>query len=80
MMMMMIIQFNSLLLYAESTASIIIQFNWILYIYLSSQQLQGQLQTRHSVDKSNYIMDNHNIKSQSNYRQALEEKHINAEK
>jgi hypothetical protein len=25
-------------------------------------------------------MDNHNIKSKSNYRQALEEKHINAEK
>jgi hypothetical protein len=24
-------------------------------------------------------MDNHNIKSKSNYRQALEEKHINAQ-
>jgi hypothetical protein len=44
------------------------------------QQLQGQLQTQHSVITSNYIMDKHNIKSETNYRQALEEKHINAEK
>jgi putative lipase involved disintegration of autophagic bodies len=36
-------------------------------IYMPSQQPQ------HSVDKSNYVMDNHNIKSKSNYRQALEE-------
>jgi hypothetical protein len=49
-------------------------------IYVSSQQLQGQLQTQHSVDTSNYIMDKHNIKSKTNYGQALEEKHINAEK
>jgi hypothetical protein len=27
-----------------------------------------------------YIMDKHNIKSKTNYSQALEEKHINAEK
>jgi hypothetical protein len=47
---------------------------------MPSQQPQGQLQTQHSVDESIYIMDNHNIKSKSNYRQALEEKHINAEK
>jgi hypothetical protein len=47
-------------------------------IYVPSQQLQGQLQTQHSVDTSNYIMDKHNIKT--NYRQALEEKHINTEK
>jgi hypothetical protein len=26
----------------------------------------------------NYIMDNHNIKSNTNYRQAQEENHINA--
>jgi hypothetical protein len=31
-----------------------------------SQQLQGQLQTQHSVDTSNYIMGKHNIKSKSN--------------
>jgi hypothetical protein len=37
------------------------------------QQPQGQLQTQHSVNKSNYNMDNHNIESKSNYRQALEE-------
>jgi hypothetical protein len=48
-------------------------------IYVPSQQPQGQLQTQHSVDTSNYIMDKHNIKSETNYRQALEEKHINAE-
>jgi hypothetical protein len=34
-------------------------------IYVSSQQLQGQLQTQHSVDTSNYIMDKHNIKSKT---------------
>jgi hypothetical protein len=41
---------------------------------MQSQQPQGQLQTQHSVrvDKSNYIMDNHNIKS--NYMQALQKK------
>jgi hypothetical protein len=38
-----------------------------------SQQPQGQLQTQHSVDTSNYIMGNHNMKSRSNYGQALEE-------
>jgi hypothetical protein len=35
-----------------------------------SQQLQGQLQTQHSVDTGNYIKDKHNMKT--NYRQALE--------
>jgi hypothetical protein len=35
-------------------------------IYVSSQQLQGQLRTQHSVDTSNYIMGKHNIKSKSN--------------
>jgi hypothetical protein len=34
-------------------------------IYVPSQQLQGQLQTLHSVDRSNYIMDKHNIKSKT---------------
>jgi hypothetical protein len=52
----------------------------LFIIYVPSQQPQGHLQTQHSVDTSNYIMDNHNIKSKTNYRQALEEKHINAEK
>jgi ABC-type antimicrobial peptide transport system permease subunit len=45
-------------------------------IYVPSQQLQGQLQTQHSVDTSNYIMVKQNIKSKTNYRQALKEKHI----
>jgi hypothetical protein len=49
---------------------IIIQF---FIIYVPNQQPQGQLQTQHSVNKSNYIMGNYNIKSGSNYRQALEE-------
>jgi hypothetical protein len=31
-------------------------------IYVPCQQPQGQLQTEHSVDSSNYIMDNYNIK------------------
>jgi hypothetical protein len=35
--------------------------------------IQGQLQTQHSVDMGNYIMDKHNMKSKTNYRQALEE-------
>jgi hypothetical protein len=35
-------------------------------IYVPSQQLQGQLQTQHSVDTSNYIMDKHYIKSKTN--------------
>jgi hypothetical protein len=46
---------------------------------MPSQQLQGQLQTQHSVDTGNYIMDKHNIKPQINYSKLLEEKHINGE-
>jgi hypothetical protein len=49
-------------------------------IYVPSQQLQGQLQTQHSVDIGNYIMEQCNLKSKTNYRQAMEKKHINAEK
>jgi hypothetical protein len=49
-------------------------------IYESSQQPQDQLQIQHSTDTSNYIMDNHNIKSKTNYRQAPEKKHMNAKK
>jgi hypothetical protein len=44
----------------------VIEFNsfdsvQLFIIYVPSQQPQGQLQTQYSVDKSNYIMDNHNI-------------------
>jgi hypothetical protein len=56
---------------------IIIQF---FIFYVPSQQLQGQLQTQHRVDISNYIIDKHSIKSKTNYRHVLEKKHINAEK
>jgi hypothetical protein len=41
-----------------------IQF--FIIIYVPSQQLQGQLQTQHSVDKSSYIRDKQNIKSKIN--------------
>jgi IS5 family transposase len=47
------------------------------------QQLQGQLQTQHSADRADsgyHIEDKQNLKSKTNYRQAMEEKHINAEK
>jgi hypothetical protein len=42
-------------------------------MYVPSQQPQGQLRTEQSVDTGNYIMDNHNIMSKTNYRQELEE-------
>jgi hypothetical protein len=34
-------------------------------IYVSRQQPQGQLQAQHSVDKNNYFMNKHNIKSKT---------------
>jgi hypothetical protein len=40
---------------------------------MPSQQLQSQFQMQHRIDRGNYIMDKHNIKSKTNYRQALEE-------
>jgi cytochrome c-type biogenesis protein CcmE len=52
MMMMIIIQFNSS-----------IQF---FIIYVPRQQLQGQLQTQHSVGTNNNIMSKPNIKSKFN--------------
>jgi hypothetical protein len=44
-------------------------------MYVPSKQLQGQLQTQHSVDTSNYIMDKHYIKPKTNYRHPLKEIH-----
>jgi hypothetical protein len=44
---------------------IIIQF---FIIYVPRLQPKGQLQTQHSVDTSNYIMCEHNLKSKSNER------------
>jgi hypothetical protein len=61
---------NAIILFVRSSI-IIIQF---FIISVPSQQLQGQLQTHHSVDTSNYIMDKYYIKSKTNYRQAMEEK------
>jgi hypothetical protein len=33
----------------------------VFIIYVPSQQPQGQLQTEHSVDTGNYIMDKHGL-------------------
>jgi hypothetical protein len=43
--------------------------NSILFfiIYVPSQQLQGQLQTQHSVGTGNNIKDKHNIKTTATY-------------
>jgi hypothetical protein len=38
---------------------------------------QGQLQTLRSVATGNYSTDKHNIKSKTNYRQALKKKYVN---
>jgi hypothetical protein len=48
--------------------AIIIQFNSIQFfiIYVPRQQPQSQLQTQHSVNKSNYNMDNHNNNNNNN--------------
>jgi hypothetical protein len=40
---------------------------------MPSQQLQGQLQTQHSVHTVNYIMDTHYIKPKINYRKLLKD-------
>jgi hypothetical protein len=48
---------KSLYHYEVGILYIIIQF---FIIYVPSQQLQGQLQTQYSVDRSNYIMGKHN--------------------
>jgi hypothetical protein len=39
----------------------------LFIIYVLSQQLQGQLQTQHSADIGNYVIDKHNIKSRVNF-------------
>jgi hypothetical protein len=36
-------------------------------IYVPSKQLQGQLQTQHSVDTGSYIKGKHNIKTTATY-------------
>jgi hypothetical protein len=45
---------------------VIIMITQFFIIYVLSQQPQGQLQTQHSVDRSSYILNKHNIKSKSN--------------
>jgi hypothetical protein len=59
---------------------IIILFQFFIIFYVPSQMLQGHLQTRRSVDTSNYIIDKYKIKSKTYYTQALEKKHVNIEK
>jgi U3 small nucleolar RNA-associated protein 14 len=39
----------------------------LIIIYVPSQQLQGQLQTKHSADIGNCIMGKHYLKSKVNY-------------
>jgi hypothetical protein len=51
-----------------------------LYYLSAVSTATGPITTQHRVDTSNYIMGEHNIKSKTNSRQALGEKHINAEK
>jgi hypothetical protein len=64
------IQFNSLLFmcrvnsYKANYGQIIIILQFFI-IYVPSQQPQGQLQAQHSVDKNNYFMKKHNIKSKT---------------
>jgi hypothetical protein len=53
--------------YESQVISIQFQFQFFV-IYVPSQQLQGQLQTQQSVDASNYIMGEHNLKSKANER------------
>jgi hypothetical protein len=47
---------------------IIIQF---FIIYVRSQQLQGQLQIQHSVDTSNFIKDEHNMRATATYNSII---------
>jgi hypothetical protein len=50
-------------------------------IYVTSQQLQGQLQTQKSVDTGNHIKDKNNIKTRDKLQASTgERKHINTEK
>jgi hypothetical protein len=57
----------------------ILLFNSIQFfiIYVPSQQPQGQLQTQHSTDIHNYIMDAHNIKSGKLQEHIIAEKQTN---
>jgi hypothetical protein len=59
---------------------IIIQFNSIIYYYVPSQQLQGQLQTQHSVDTSNYITDKYKKKQNIIKGKQWRKQYINAKK
>jgi hypothetical protein len=47
-------------------------------IYVPSEQLQGQLQTQHSVDTVNYIMDTQ-YKAKDKLQEIAGGKHINGE-
>jgi hypothetical protein len=79
---MLSVTYRQIVTFSVTYGYIPFQFNSIQFfiIYVPSQQPQGQLQTQHSADTGNHIREKHNIKSKSNYRQAREEKHINAEK
>jgi hypothetical protein len=60
----------------KSKAIYVIQF---FIIYVLSQQLQGQLQTQHSVDTGNYIMDKHTWSQSQITGKHWRKQHINTE-
>jgi uncharacterized membrane protein YqiK len=62
MMMMMVVVMMMMMIVLVVVVVIIIQF---FIIYVPSQQPQGQLQTQHNVEKNNYFMNKHNIKSKT---------------
>jgi hypothetical protein len=50
-------------------------------IYVLSQQLQGQLQTQHSIDTGSHVKGKHNIKTRGKLQTSTgERRHINIEK
>jgi hypothetical protein len=53
---------------------------YLFIIYVPSQQLQGQLQTEHTVDTNNYITDKHNLKTRDKLQASTGRKRVNAGK
>jgi hypothetical protein len=54
--------------------------NSLLLVFMCPVNSYKANYRQHSVNTGNYIMDEHNIKSKRNYRQALQKKHVNIEK
>jgi hypothetical protein len=47
--------------------------NLIFYYLCAKSTAKSQLQTQHSVETGNYIIDKQNVKTKTNYRQAVVE-------